>query len=89
MELERTITTDEGHKIFVSNWDDEGVWMSMVTRYASIRMAFTKEEAHQLLEGLKIAMGLCPSCESEEWSAVREGQNEVCECHCGRVWSLK
>lgn len=89
MELERTIKTSKDHRIDVCNWDEEGVWLRMSNRYGSLHTTLTKDEALELYRGLRIAMGLCPDCESDSWSTVREGNEEYCECHCGCMWGMK
>ena len=94
--MERNVELQNGHAIHVSDWDDGGVWFKISHRYASLHTTMTREQAEELIVALKIALGQCPKCGSEEWAAVtwneRQGvspYSEYAECSCGHQWTMK
>ena len=52
-ELETSIKTQDGVSMSVSEWDDGGAWVSMVTRHGSFCTSLTRAEAYQILTGLQ------------------------------------
>ena len=52
-ELETNIKTADGLKIFVSEWDDGGAWISITQRHGSIYTGLTRDEAEQMMAGLQ------------------------------------
>ena len=52
-ELETSIETQDGVTVSVSEWDDGGAWISMVTRHSSFCTSLTRSEAYQMLTGLQ------------------------------------
>lgn len=94
--MERDVMLETGNKIHVSDFDDGGVFFRFSNRHADMHTSMTREEAEKLIEGLKIALGLCPKCGGEEWAAVtwseRQGvtpYKEYAECSCGHQWNLE
>lgn len=94
--MERNVELNKGHKIHVSDWDGDGVWLSLQHRYARMHTAMTRKQAESLLEALNIALGRCPKCGGEEWASVtwseRQGvtpYEEYAECSCGHQWTMK
>ena len=52
-EIETSIKTEDGVRISVSEWDDNGAWMYLQGRGASMSAVLTRDEAQQLLAGLQ------------------------------------
>ena len=52
-EIETTIRTENGVRVSVSEWDDGGVWLSLINRGGSTYTPLTRAEAEQLLAGLQ------------------------------------
>ena len=52
-EIETTIRTEDGVRVSVGEWDDGGVWLSLINRGSSTYTPLTRAEAEQLLAGLQ------------------------------------
>ena len=52
-EIETTIETEDGIKISVCKWDDDGAWLHLSMKSGTAYAALTKNEAQKLLEGLQ------------------------------------
>jgi hypothetical protein len=52
-EIETTIKTEDGVKISVCKWDDDGAWLHLSMKSGTAYAALTKDEAQRLLEGLQ------------------------------------
>ena len=52
-ELETIISTEEGVRVSVSEWDDGGAWLHLSMRGSTAHAALTRAEAEQLLAGLQ------------------------------------
>ena len=52
-EIETTIETEDGIKISVGKWDDDGAWLHLSMKSGTAYAALTKNEAQKLLEGLQ------------------------------------
>ena len=52
-ELETSINTEHGVRVSVSEWDDDGAWLHLQGRGASMSSVLTRDEAQQLLAGLQ------------------------------------
>lgn len=52
-EIETIVSTQEGAKISVSEWDDGGAWLHLQVRGGSAYATLTRSEAEQLLAGLQ------------------------------------
>jgi hypothetical protein len=52
-EIEVSVKTEHGVRVSVSEWDDNGAWMHLQGRNASMSTVLTREEAQQLLAGLQ------------------------------------
>lgn len=52
-EIETIISTENGVRVSVSEWDDGGVWLSLINRGSSAYTSLTRAEAEQLLAGLQ------------------------------------
>jgi hypothetical protein len=52
-EIETIISTENGVRISVAEWDDGGVWLSLINRGSSAYTPLTRAEADQLLAGLQ------------------------------------
>ena len=96
MDIERTVKTSADNTVNLSNWDDGGIWLGISHRYARMHTTLTRDEAFDLLNGLKIALGYCPNCEAEDWAAVTWSPSQgvppypdYAECACGHQWALK
>ena len=55
-EIETTITTEDGVRVSVSEWDDGGAWLHLSMRGSTAHAALTRAEAQQLLEGLQAVL---------------------------------
>ena len=51
-EIETTITTEDGVRVSVSEWDDGGAWLHLSMRGSTAHAALTRTEAQQMLDGL-------------------------------------
>ena len=96
MELETTVKTENEHTIHVSNWEDGGVWLGISHRYARMHTTLHRDEAIELLHGLKIALGYCPNCDADDWAVCTWSPSqgvtpykEYAECSCGHQFALK
>jgi hypothetical protein len=54
-EIETIVSTQEGAKISVSDWDD-GAWLHLQVRGGSAYATLTRSEAQQLLAGLQLIL---------------------------------
>ena len=52
-EIETTISTENGVRVSVSDWDDNGAWLYLQGRGASMSAVLTRTEAQQLMAGLQ------------------------------------
>ena len=52
-EIETTISTENGVRVSVSEWDDNGAWLYLQGRGASMSAVLTRTEAQQLMAGLQ------------------------------------
>jgi len=55
-EIETTISTQEGVRVTVGEWDDGGVWLHLQGRRATMHTPMTRDEAQQLLAGLQAVL---------------------------------
>jgi len=55
-EIETTIYTEDGVRVYVSEWDDGGAWLRISAQHGSMSTALTREEAQQLLAGLRAVL---------------------------------
>ena len=55
-EIETIVSTQEGAKISVSEWDDGGAWLHLQVRGGSAYATLTRAEAEQLLAGLQLLL---------------------------------
>ena len=55
-EIETTITTQEGNRVSVSEWDDGGAWLHLSLRGSTAHAVLTRSEAEQLLAGLQAVL---------------------------------
>ena len=55
-EIETTITTEDGVRVSVTEWDDGGAWLHLSMRGSTAHAALTRAEAQQLLEGLQAVL---------------------------------
>lgn len=55
-EIETIVSTQEGAKISVFNWDDGGAWLHLQVRGGSAYATLTRSEAEQLLAGLQLIL---------------------------------
>jgi len=53
LELETTVTTECGHRVTVSQWDEGGVWLHLQLRGCTAHTTLTRTEAEQILAGLQ------------------------------------
>jgi len=51
--IETIIRTEGGVRVSVDEWDDGGVWLSLINRGSSTYTPLTRAEAEQLLVGLQ------------------------------------
>lgn len=56
-EIETVVKTKTGIAISVSNWDDGGVWISILQRHFHFSTQLTRDEAQKMLSGLQAALG--------------------------------
>jgi len=95
--METTFKTEENHQVHVEPWTTEGgVWFRLSHQYASMHTILTNEEAQKLIDGLRKALGQCPKCGGEEWSAVTWSSSQGvtpykdhAECSCGHSWEIE
>ena len=94
--METTVALDNDHKVYVSDWDDGGVWLGLSHRYARMHVTMTKQQAQEMIDALHIALGECPKCGSDEWdtNVWNSGQgvtpfSKYAECSCGHSWTLE
>ena len=52
-EIETSISTENGVRVSVSEWDDNGAWLYLQGRGASMSAVLTRTEAQQLMAGLQ------------------------------------
>jgi hypothetical protein len=52
-EIETTINTEHGVRVLVSEWDDNGAWLYLAGRGASMSTVLTRTEAQALITGLQ------------------------------------
>jgi hypothetical protein len=52
-EIETTIYTEDGARVYVSEWDDGGAWMRLSDGRASMSVVLTRKEAEELVAGLQ------------------------------------
>jgi hypothetical protein len=52
-EIETIINTEAGIRVSVNEWDDGGAWLHLGMRNGTVYAALTKNEAQQLLAGLR------------------------------------
>ena len=52
-EIETIIYTEEGVRISVDEWDDNGVWLSIQNNGARIYATMTRSDAEQIFAGLQ------------------------------------
>jgi hypothetical protein len=52
-EIETCISTEDGVKVSVCQWDDGGAWLHLHMKSGTAYAALTRDEAQQLLEGLQ------------------------------------
>ena len=52
-EIETIIYTEEGVRISVDEWDDNGVWLSIQNKGARIYATMTRSDAEQIFAGLQ------------------------------------
>ena len=52
-EIETTISTENGVRVCVSEWDEGGVWLYLAGRGASMSAVLTRTEAQAMLAGLQ------------------------------------
>jgi hypothetical protein len=52
-EIETIFQNKDGVRVAVSEWGNDGVWLSFQARCSSMHTTFTREEAEQLLVGLQ------------------------------------
>ncbi len=50
---EIVIRTENGVRVSVDEWDEGGVWLSLINRHSSTYTPLTRAEAEQLLAGLQ------------------------------------
>jgi hypothetical protein len=55
-EIQKTITTEDGGRVTVSEWDDGGVWLHLQLRGSTAYTALTRAEAEQLLAGVQAVL---------------------------------
>ena len=53
LEQETTVTTECGHRVTVSQWDEGGVWLHLQLRGCTAHTTLTRTEAEQMLAGLQ------------------------------------
>ena len=51
------INIKRGCRICVDDWDDNGVWLRISHENGGTHTSFTREEALELLNAIKLAMG--------------------------------
>jgi len=52
-EIESSIYTEDGVRVYVSEWDDGGAWLRLSARGGSMYTSLTREQAEELLKGLQ------------------------------------
>lgn len=52
-EIESTIYTEDGARVYVSEWDDGGAWMRVSDGRGSMSAVMTRKEAEELFAGLQ------------------------------------
>jgi hypothetical protein len=52
-ELETIISTEDGARVSISEWDDGGAWLHMSLRGSTAHAVLTRAEAQRLLDGLQ------------------------------------
>ena len=55
-DFETTIYTKDEIRISVSNWDDNGAWLSIQRQGASMYAGLTRAEAQSILEALQTVL---------------------------------
>ena len=55
-EIETIIRTEDGVRVSVSEWGNDGVWLSFQACCSLMHTTFTREEAEQLLVGLQAVL---------------------------------
>jgi hypothetical protein len=53
IEIEKTIRTEGGTYLHISDWDDGGAWLKLGESRSSIYTPLTRAEAEQLVETLQ------------------------------------
>jgi len=56
-EIKTTIYTQEGVRIALDQWDDNGLWLSLQGQGASMYTTLNRAEAEQLLANLQLVLG--------------------------------
>ena len=51
-EIETCITTEDGVRLYICEWDDGGAWLRISGDRASMNAVLTRAEAQQMLDGL-------------------------------------
>ena len=52
-EIETTIYTEDNVRVYMDEWDNGGLWLSMQAHGSSQYAALTRKEAEQMLKGLQ------------------------------------
>ena len=55
-EIETTIYTEDGVRVYVSEWDEGGAWFRISAQHGAMSTALTREEAQQLLAGVQAVL---------------------------------
>jgi len=55
-DIETIINTQDDIRVAVSNWDEGGAWISLMSGSWSSNVAMTRDEALMLLDGLKAVL---------------------------------
>lgn len=51
-EIETTIHTEDGVRVYVSEWDEGGAWLRISAQHGAMSTALTRDEAESLVAGL-------------------------------------
>ena len=52
-EIETIVKTETGHRISISEWDDDGAWLSIVQRNFAFSSPLTRAEVQDLVSGFQ------------------------------------
>jgi hypothetical protein len=56
-DIETIIYTEDNVRISVSNWDNDGAWLSIQRTGASMYASLTRKEAEELCQALQTVLG--------------------------------